>query len=735
MNIKNLQGDISGGLMSALITIPMVIAYAAIIFAPLGPNFLPYGIVSVLIALRISNIISALFRGVNILINTSYSLIAVMLASSLTGIISKTAHIAQFAAQKQIILTLFFFMVFLTGLLLIISGFLKLGRLVKYIPLPVISGLRNGTAILILIMQLPTLLGVEAGISIFNLTQIPDNIQTYVFITGILTLFIIFLTSKYIKKLPPLFPGIIFGCLFYNGLIWLGYQEQFGFIGAVQSNIPQPDYVLHFFQALTNRQLASLVIDLIPTAAGISIILILQTLLASLTADNLMQKRSNTNRELIGQGFANLISALFGGICNSGLMGPTIINHSNGGRTFLSRMITGIFVLTVLFLIGPVMAYVPKVVLAASLCFLAIKLVEPWSLELCKKIINGKSRNKDSYLDLIMILAIISILLFFGALPAVGIGLILSLIHFVYRMTKSNIRREYSAQKINSNVQRVDSELSFLQELGDKITVIELEGTLFFGTADKLVSHIEQLLKKDVDYIILDFAQVTDIDSSGINMLGQLIALCGKKRARLLISGIETKEIIAKYVISSGLYERIEKQHVFDAIDEALGWAEDHLLDDYIGRNRYSEEISLKSITMLSKFTDQDLTILQSYLSTFTSTDGDIIFKQGDQADKLYFLIQGRVNIIIKIPGHPPKVIGNLCRGNIFGEMAIMDGKPRSASVVADGSIKCYTILVEDLFCLNTNHPILSYNLLIGIGLELSKRIRSLNRIISELKT
>ena len=177
-------------------------------------------------------------------------------------------------------------------------------------------------------------------------------------------------------------------------------------------------------------------------------------------------------------------------------------------------------------------------------------------------------------------------------------------------------------------------------------------------------------------------------------------------------------------------------QFVFETLDDALGRAEDALLDEGFGADRYDIRLPLAEVDLFKDYSDRELEVLGEYLETVEHSPGEAIFRQGDKGDRLCILVRGRVDIVIDLPdGKAQKKLLSLCAGTIFGEMAIIDKGPRAASVVPSTDITTHHLLESELSRLRKDYPELEHRLSMGLAKELSKRLRIANRVITEHKS
>ena len=184
--------------------------------------------------------------------------------------------------------------------------------------------------------------------------------------------------------------------------------------------------------------------------------------------------------------------------------------------------------------------------------------------------------------------------------------------------------------------------------------------------------------------------------------------------------------------------QSVEKDRYHDCyietIDDALGWAEDKLLAEHFGEDRYGKKIPLAALDVVSGFSETELNILGQYVVEAVYEVGDIILEQGTPGEQIYFIVQGQVQVVVDLPdGSEKNKIATLCPGTIFGEMAVIDQGLHSANVVSETDVICYYLANIELNRLNQEQSEIAHKLMIGFARELSKRIRIANRITTEL--
>jgi SulP family sulfate permease len=725
-----IKGDVVGGVVAGILSLPEAMAYGAIVFVGLGHDYLSFGVIAGLTALALSNLVGAFLGGVSIMCTGPYAMSSLMLSSAVTLLVAENSTGSREEIATRVVVLLFF-IVLLAGLFQALFGLSKLGNLAKYIPYPVIAGLANAIAILIFVGQIRPLVGLGKETSLSDLGSIGADFQPLTLLTGVITVTAIMLGPRVTRKIPGPAFGIAVGTGVYYALVSAGFRDSLGpLIGTIPFSVPAPSFALEFTSLISDKSFFSTAVGLLPLALGVAVVSSLRTLLGAVTIDNVTYGRSNTNKELLAQGCGNMVNALFGGVAVAGYSGQPLASYQNGGRTLRSRFVIGAFALSVLLFLGPIIGGIPVVVLAGTLITLAYATVDRWSLGLVTKLVRKDQRSSSIALDLFLVLVVMGVMLGVGIFEGVGIGIVASVFSFVYRMSKRTIRSRYTAREVRSMFDRRRAEFALLEAEGHRIEVFELEGSLFFGATDSLAASVEQAIGSEVQWVILDFARVTDLDSTGAKLLARLSDIARENDKTIVSSSVNAEVGVGRSLADHGLTGTIGRRSWFGGIDEALGDTEDRLLDELLGEHRYAAELDLGQVDALSEMTPEELGIFAGYCERIEYADRDLIFDQGTPGEHVYFIVKARLNLYLAERRGPTaregrgQLIATLCPGTICGEMAILDGLPRSAKAVAEGELTCYRLRRQSLARLESEQPAIGYKLLTGIGRELARRAR-----------
>ena len=394
--------------------------------------------------------------------------------------------------------------------------------------------------------------------------------------------------------------------------------------------------------------------------------------------------------------------------------------------------------------------------MAGIMLVVGIKLFDKWTRSLVKMVeIKNILLQKELLTKLIIIFSVVLMVVIFNLIAGVVVGVGISIFIFVAQMSKSLVRKVYFASSIPSRTQRDDRVAVALSKHSHKIVILELEGVLFFGSADQLDSRINHLLKSDVQYIILDMKRLRLVDSSGVRILMRIYINLINKGKSFGISYIEeerrrygkifhgeekrftgSERTRWKELKETGFVEALGKASFFPDTDRAINYFENQLLQSLpeVAPDRKNEKFG--SSALFRGLDKQELKILKSFMQKRAYKKQENIFKQGDEGDTMYYLSKGLVNITINLTGTTHKKrLSSLSAGTIFGEIALLDDKPRSANVEAAEETVCYCLSRDSFENIKKSHPTIGFSLLKNINLVIMNRLRIADSMIKELES
>jgi SulP family sulfate permease len=325
----------------------------------------------------------------------------------------------------------------------------------------------------------------------------------------------------------------------------------------------------------------------------------------------------------------------------------------------------------------------------------------------------------------LVMLTVVATAVVANLIVAVGVGVVGAMLLFVRRNSSSVIRRELHGNRHHSLRQRSISRMRELEREGWRIVVLELEGPLFFGTADKLSREIERHAAK-AEYLILDFRRINDIDATGARILQQATSAGSSRNCQLIFASINPDGARARMLTMLGGVGLPERRFWFHAADDAMEWAEEDLLAKFDLPEPRDRQLSVRETQIGRGLDKNDLQVLEAALVELHLERGAPIFCTGDEADGLYVVTAGSVSVYLR--GEPGrKRVASLAPGVVFGEMGLLDGLPRSADLTADEDSVVLKLTRTQFEDIRASHPNIAATVLFNLSTEMATRLRYVN--------
>lgn len=444
----------------------------------------------------------------------------------------------------------------LAGIILIIMGLIKLGTLIKFIPLPLITGFTSGIALIIFTTQIKDFFGLEIKtLPAEFLEKIPvyiDSLSSYnpeALILSLITLTIIIIFPYITKKIPGIFAALIAGTLIshFAGLNIETISTRFG---SIPNSIPSLS-----FPEITYSK----IYVLIGPAFTIAILAGIESLLCAVVTDGMIGGRHRSNMELIANGVANIFSPLFGGLPATGAIARTVTNVRSGGKTPVAGIIHSIVLLLIMIFFGQYAGMIPMCVLASILVVVSYNMFE-WR--------EFKSQLKMPKSDLTVFLTTFFLTVIFDLTIAIEIGMVMSAFLFMNRMANVTnigiITREFED---NTDSDKSSGESTSGIEIPEGVIIYEINGPFFFGAASKFKETLRTVQSKS-SILILRLRNVPAIDATGLATLEEFYEESKKKGSALILSGIHAQPLFAAE--KAGLIKKIGDKNIRGSIEDAI---------------------------------------------------------------------------------------------------------------------------------------------------------------------
>lgn len=607
-DFSHIRGDLFGGLTAGIVALPLALAFG--VSSGLGPSAGLYGAIFV-------SFFAALFGGTNTQISGPTAPMTAVSMVIIAGIIA--INDGDVTQALPSILTVFL----LAGLMQVGLGFLGLGKYIKFIPYPVVSGFMTAIGIIILFTQilpavgyypkedvafveqfkpeaeeiiLDNILKDEAGEGILVLEDFHETIRRAEHISDeeilqeaktlaaseasgvvgavrvlpealhhinwlelLLALGTIIIIYGF-KRITSAVPSTLVALVVMSGIA-VGFGLDYRPIEKIPSGLPIPNLGI-----VTSFKLNSIT-PYIFTALTLALLGAIDSLLTSVVADNMTKTKHNPNKELVGQGIGNSIAAIFGGLPGAGATIRTVVNIRSGGKTRISGMISGVILVIILMALGPVASKIPAAVLAGILITVGIGVMDYKGL----KAIPYMPRTEVIIMLVVLILSSVWNLVF-----AVGIGLVIASLMFMKKM--GDLTAERSDIKSLAKEEAWEDEFDFPEELKEEVYIKHIKGPLFFGSTSDFQALASQIPDSAM-VVVIRMDRMQYMDQSGLYAMEDvLVDLAGRGIKVLLVDVLEQPQYMMERI--DIIPNLIPKEQIFKDFTTCLMWINENVKDE-----------------------------------------------------------------------------------------------------------------------------------------------------------
>ncbi len=693
---------LSAGLFTSLITIVLSLSYASLIFSGELAPFLAHGIALAITSVVVVGFVQTMWSDSAHLVVQVDDDTAPVMALFIGFLIASLPHGLSPEQILSNVLAAVVISTFIAGLTLTIFGYFKLGNLLQFLPYSAIGGYFAAVGWLLLVGALNSLVPFEVNSieSIFTLFSDTQTILKWLpaLIIGVC---LRWMSDKISTGHLLAFAAIVVTLLFYTAAFSLGadlgvLQSEGYLIGPfanTQSNLFSPITHLNWSEVQANA-----FINNIASIATISLIALLSfTLCVSAVALN-TRKELDANKELQVSGMANIANSLLGGLFALPSVSSSKLSHDLHPIPSKLLGLSGVAVAVLIFYLGlDLIAYIPRMVLGVLLIFIAFGFLHEW-------LIKGYKKFGPIEYSVIPIILIVSV--FYGFLESIVFGIVAAIILFAINYSRIRvIKYQASGAELRSNVVRRSEQNQYLKRHGEKARIFKLQGFLFFGTAGTLYKEVTASLanskEQSVEYVLLDFSQVSGIDSSATLNFERLAQRLKEHNTNLVLTGLK-HDLLAKLIHGGFDPKNGELIHQFLDIDQGLEWCENRILDDL--RLESGSPQSVLELIAGDLSTDE-IELLKRYLTKRRVTKGELLTDLGEQSNEVYMLESCTASAYILDSNNIERRIDGAGRGAIYGEIGFFLNIPRTAIVKADSDGELYSLSFSSLKKMESEAP------------------------------
>lgn len=611
---SNIKGDAFGGITAGIVALPLALAFG--VSSGLGPTAGLYGAIFI-------SFFAALFGGTNTQISGPTAPMTAVSMIIIAGIIA--ANDGNVEKALPVILTVFL----LAGLMQIGLGVIGLGKYIRYIPYPVVSGFMTAIGVIILLTQILPSLGYypkedmeyvgqfkaqaeevilenilkeEAGEGILVLENFketisraeaisqadilkesqtlaaketsgalgaikafPNALKNIIWLEFILALGTIFIIYGF-KRITKAVPSTLVALIVMSGIA-VGFGLDYKPIQEIPSGFPVPN-----LEIFTEFRLSSIT-PFVFTALTLALLGAIDSLLTSVVADNMTKTKHKPNKELVGQGIGNSIAAVFGGIPGAGATIRTVVNITSGGKTKLSGMIAGIMLLIILLGLGPIASQIPAAVLAGILITVGIGVMDYKGLKAIPSMPKDVKIGPLKFsMEVLIMIVVLLLSTFWNLVYAVGIGLVIASLMFMKKI--GDLTAQRSDVKKLKDEKAWDDEKDFPERLKGNVFIKHIKGPLFFGST----SDFQQLALQIPDsahFVVMRLGRMQYMDQSGLYAMEDMLLDLKSKNIKVLFVGLlnQPRYMMERIDI---IPDFIPEENIFKDFKSCVKWLKEH---------------------------------------------------------------------------------------------------------------------------------------------------------------
>lgn len=693
--------------------------------APLGASFSASAMALALFGAAVGSIVTSLAGAGRLAADAgpALALLTTGLVAALVALVPGPA--TQVPAQ---VLGLLALAIVAAGVLTALFGLLRIGSLVKYTPQPVHAGLGSGVGLLLIGSASTAVMGHG-----FNASWADLPVHWAAVVVGTVAFVVTWLGEHRHSRLPP----VVIALALATALQAVIARSPFGADLGPTVGVPQwPPFWFGLDAAaqpwttlLSNPALLALLGGYALTSA---LVISLDALLAASLVDGRLRITRHADRELVAAGLANLASAAVGGLPSS----PTVpasmglVKRSPKQRHIV--LAYALALLAVLLLAPQLLGVLPVsavggVLVALGLSMLSSSLwltpAELWRLRPSAHGAAGAGqRQSDLLANWLVTLAVALCCVVFGLGWAVLVGASFAVLLFVRSNLRDVVRLVRRGDQARSLKTRSTAVSEALRQHGHRLAVLDLEGPLFFGTADSLRAQL-QALAPQVDTAILDLHLVGELDVTAARILAEAAEDWQHMHKTLVFAEWDAQDPRRALVASVARSERLPLPRFDDDADAALEEAEDRLVEQ-LRLERPEDQCLPLAETMIARgLTEAELALLAGELTLSEFPKGHVLFRLGDPGDAIYISLRGEIGL--RLPGTRRRLV-SFAPGASIGEMAVLGGSRRSAEAVAESDVTALVMPLESFQRLTSEHPALTAKLITNMALHLADRVRVL---------
>jgi sulfate permease, SulP family len=682
----------TAGIVLGVIEVVLATSFATLIFAGDLSVHLPAAIGLALVAAAVILPVTALLstvRGTVASVQDVSAAILALVAAAIAARIGAESPEAFLTVVLAISLT-----TVLAGAFFVALGSLRLGNLIRFVPYPVVGGFLGGTGWLLV-------QGSFAVLSDVPLTPstIPDLLEAGTvarWVPGVVFAVVLLALVRRYGHFLIIPVGLVvamggfYGVLAIGGSSVAAAQDGGWLLGPFPAgNLWEP----HVARAVTGADWSAVVAEL----GNVAIVMLFAALGLLLNAGGIelaVRRDVNLDRELRAAGVANIAAGLTGGIPGYQALSLTSLAHQMKATGRIVGCIAGAVCLATLIVGAETLSLFPRMAIGGLLLLVGLSFIVDWVFDTWSKL------PRTEYAVLLGIVVIIGV---WGFVQGVLVGLAAAIVLFLVAYSRLDVvKHTLSGRTYRSKVDRPEDHCAVLRERGGQLHILELEGFLFFGTANSLFERIHARVhdpdQPSLRFLVIDFRRVTGLDSSAALSFAKARSLADTESFALVLTGLtdRVRQVLAQGGVTAAPDAALQE---FPDLDRGVQWCEEQLLTDVLNTAAGPPD------SVSGWIGGRDGAALRGYLESLTIPAGHVLIRQGEESDGLYFVESGQLTVQLTADHGPPARLRTLGAGAVVGELTMYLQVPRTATVVSDTPCVVYRLSAAALEGMERSNP------------------------------
>jgi SulP family sulfate permease len=720
-------GALSGGATVAAASLPPVIALGVLAATPLGSSVLVSGVVAAFVAAIFGRACAAFISRTPGEVSAPDIALTIVYASLCTDLILRSK--SQLPVGE--VIAALSLAVVLMGVLQILAGWARLGKMLNFLPYPVTAGIVTGTGLLLVWVQLGPMIGLEGRLTKYDWPSLVLGFHALALLVGVASALAVWFSPK---RIQPLLAGLVVGTVLYHVVVSFSEAGVAGpTLEAMSAFSVARERIAGFWGLVDPAWLLETGIRVLPYAALLALEGTLELAHTSHAVSEITGVRTDIHRGLIAQGVANMLSGMLAGL-------PVAPNHSQSSTAAhlgeASTFVPGVSAATIFvaaMALGGFLAFVPVAALAGVLVAVGLGLIDHWT----RGLVHQAARNQDAHVEikwnLVGVAAVAGAFFFSGVPLALLVGTVLAMVLLARSLSAATSFSPEHGAYFTSTRLWPSEQASWLTSQRHVIRVLRPRGGLFFGTAEQLAEQLAEI-EAPIRYCIIDCSQLTVMDATGCHIIATSAKKLAERGVITLLAGLDTENPRDKGLVALGLDTPSPQEYWFRDLDHALEWVEAELLRERWPEAATDDAIGLGDTLLAKGMSPAEMTALQPHLGVTDLEAGTLLFERGAEGDSLYVISQGLIEICVSTnaQGGQNRRLAVIGPGCIFGEITMLTNGPRTADAVCVKPARLYVLRRDGLLEIERLFPGIHAKIIVNLNQHLVTRLTATTEIARE---